>query len=453
MAVYLICLYFLLFVQDANSNENYHLLLNPSTSATSEKTDLPFTEKEALALLKQNSIRWKQSLETISAAEAKLQQAKAAFLPHFSVGIREIIGRVNLLQYGIVTGTPLNYFSFGSTSLQLTYSLLDPALSKQGEAANSYAKSSHYSTESTQDDLIYYLLCQYSVAQKWQSLVKNRRASVQNMEKLKQLAEEKLYSEVGIDLDVKRVETRLAMVQIKEFDSIGNFEKAKRDLAALLGIDPIYRPMEPIDHIIPLSFDPSQISIQEVIDNRADRQATHYITEAAENIVKMEEKHQWPKLDFLGEAGIAGSTVFDGSSNGLVGTAGIFLNIPIYTGNLITGKIAEARANKTRAEYQEDQLIIDVKNQVQGSLYQYTLSQKALAASQKSIELATDELRLANQRFELGAGGNFDVIASQMNFAQAQDDLTEAWFNYHQATLQFLKVTNKLRTYAESLQR
>jgi len=428
---------------------------NAFAAETTPNTYVPpsgpiLTIKEVLESLKKTSYRWKQIDEAIPEAEAKASQAKAALLPHFSFGMREIVGRVNLLQYGITELNGLDYFSFGATVLQMSYSLFDLSSSSRVDAANQYSKSAQYNTESNQNEFTFYLLSQYTLTQKWQSLIKNRSKAVENIENLKQLAEEKVRSEVGIDLDVKRAQTRLAMARVKFLDSVGNFEKAKRDLAGLLGVEAINRPVEDIEKMIPLAFDPEKLAPQDVLESRPDRKANHLLAESAQNMVKSEERLRWPRVDFIGEFGIAGTTIFDGGSNGLVGTAGIFLTMPLYTGGFISAKESEARANESKATLQNDQLAIDIQNQFQGSVYQYSLARKALEVSQQGAELASDELKLTKRRFQLGIGGNFDIITSQASFSQAQDDLTEAWFNYRLATLQILKVSNKLQSFLEA---
>jgi outer membrane protein TolC len=426
-------------------------LPSPNASPLSAINTVPLSEKEAVNTLIQNSMRWKQALEVVSEAKAKHEQANAALLPHVALSMREIGGRINLLQYGITELGDINYFAFGASMLEMSYGVFDQLSSRRERAAAENEQSSIFANQSNQTDLIYYLLAQYTLTQKWQRLVRNRTAAIDNIQKLKVLAEEKFNSGIGIDLDVKRVETRLAMAKVKFLDSIGNHEKAKGDLSALMGVEPIQRPLIEIDQLLPIPAAFQKVEPTEALQTRPDFLANHHLIDAARLWLDSVEGQRWPKIEVLGEVGIAGTSIVDGASKGIVGTFGVFLTLPLYTGGYLDAQAAEAHTNFAKASFQEDQIAMDAKNQMQSASRQFDLAKEALEVAQHSEELSSEELELANRRFKLGAAGNLDVISSQVNFAQAQDDLAEAWSNYRQATYQLLKANNKLRTYVDAL--
>jgi outer membrane protein TolC len=49
--------------------------------------------------------------------------------------------------------------------------------------------------------------------------------------------------------------------------------------------------------------------------------------------------------------------------------------------------------------------------------------------SSVAVEQSQEDLRLANERFKVGAGTQLDVITAQVNLAQARRDLVDAQIN------------------------
>jgi outer membrane protein TolC len=213
----------------------------------SPQINLYFTQKEALEILKSHSPRWTQAQEGIQEASAKLLQAKSARLPHISFGLREFAGRINLLQYGFTSPGDLNFFTFGSTTLIAGYEILNSPANLRLEAAEQNVSSANSHLKSNQIDLIFYALILYTQLQRWENLAHNRSKNLENMEQLKNLAKQKWKSELGISLDYKRAEARQAMGKIKLLEAQSNASKTRNELATLLGIPSIDRPVISIE--------------------------------------------------------------------------------------------------------------------------------------------------------------------------------------------------------------
>src|ERR1700733_15219409 len=87
------------------------LLVSMNATAT-------LTMRQALQELKNNGYKWQQTnLLTTQAAALELQ-AGAALAPQIQFVSREMVGRVNQLEYGFDTPGNLDIFTVGSTAIE-----------------------------------------------------------------------------------------------------------------------------------------------------------------------------------------------------------------------------------------------------------------------------------------------------------------------------------------------
>jgi outer membrane protein TolC len=97
----------------------------------------------------------------------------------------------------------------------------------------------------------------------------------------------------------------------------------------------------------------------------------------------------------------------------------------------------QAVANRRKAEYDLRQKRLDIELEVVQLHNNLVEALESHEVSSVTVEQSQEDLRLAAERFRVGAGTSLDVITAQVNLAQAKRDLVDAQVN-------ILKLRNQL---------
>ena len=90
----------------------------------------------------------------------------------------------------------------------------------------------------------------------------------------------------------------------------------------------------------------------------------------------------------------------------------------------------QAVAGKRKAEYSLRQTRLEVELQVVNIYSNLIEAVESYEVSSYTVEQSQEDLRLAEERFRVGAGTQLDVITAQVNLATARRDLVDAQVNY-----------------------
>ncbi len=109
------------------------------------------------------------------------------------------------------------------------------------------------------------------------------------------------------------------------------------------------------------------------------------------------------------------------------------LSLPIFNGFTREQHVAEAQANRDDARYRiragELQLTADVT-----AAYLTLVTQaRTVAQQEQNVAKAKEELRLAQERYKVGASTFLEVTTAQASYEQAENDRINAIFEYHKA--------------------
>lgn len=114
-------------------------------------------------------------------------------------------------------------------------------------------------------------------------------------------------------------------------------------------------------------------------------------------------------------------------------SASFSISLPIFTGLSRYQQVEEARARAEDAEYQtrtqENTLRVEVSTQLLNMRTAYETAQ----LQDQVIRTATEELRLARERFRFGAASSVEVTDAQTSLAQAEQAKIDAVYNFHKS--------------------
>jgi len=160
----------------------------------------------------------------------------------------------------------------------------------------------------------------------------------------------------------------------------------------------------------------------EALRNRLDLQSSEKSVEARRQEVKAAQGGFYPSLDVFGAYGRDnnespykfGAQVSEATSFGYSVSWNLFDRLLTYT------SVGRAKAGARIADYQLQQARLNVQVEIRQLHNALVEARERASLSRETIVQAEEALRLAQERFRVGAGTSLDVIVAQVALADAR---------------------------------
>lgn len=113
--------------------------------------------------------------------------------------------------------------------------------------------------------------------------------------------------------------------------------------------------------------------------------------------------------------------------------ANLTVSLPIFTGLSRSFRLSQARAQQEDADEEVRARRLLVRSDVHARYLGLQTAYRAIAVQASSRDAARDQLRLAQDRYRLGAGAALEVSDAQNAVQQAEGDYITAVYDYHKA--------------------
>ena len=156
-----------------------------------------------------------------------------------------------------------------------------------------------------------------------------------------------------------------------------------------------------------------------------------------------------PTVDCFGQAGLnsTGDALSDDVSRSILSSNNVFpfdytgqpfqaslvVTLPIFTGFGRSLRLSQARALEQDADESARAQRLLVRSDVHARYLGLQTSYRAIAVQAANREAARDQLRLAQDRYRLGAGTSLEVSDAQNAVQRAEGDYVTAVYDYHKA--------------------
>jgi outer membrane protein len=127
------------------------------------------------------------------------------------------------------------------------------------------------------------------------------------------------------------------------------------------------------------------------------------------------------------------NNVFPFSYTGSPFNATLVVSLPIFTGFTRSLRLSEARAQQDDADEDVRARRLAVRSDVQARFLGVRTAFQAIAVQASSRAAARDQLRLAQDRYRLGAGSALELSDAQNAVQRAEGDYITAVYDYHKA--------------------
>jgi outer membrane protein TolC len=284
-----------------------------------------------------------------------------------------------------------------------------------------------------------YLLCiaDASRVQSAQAQVSTSKVSLDQAVANHQAGTAPLLDELRARVDYQTQQQTLITAQ-------NQYEKDKIALARAIGLplEQSYElsdqaPFQALDNLDP------NAAVQQGLTHRHDLQALQQQVESARASRSSATAERYPTISFSGDYGVIGPTL--GHSHGTfdaVGTA----SVPLFEEAKLRGDARDAQAQLEQKQAQLNDLRGQINADVRDSILDIQAAAKQVAVSRSNVELATEALSEAQQRYAAGVADNLAVSQAQASMAQADDQLVSSLYQHNVAKLSLARAMGIAQT-------
>jgi outer membrane protein TolC len=249
---------------------------------------------------------------------------------------------------------------------------------------------------------------------------------------------------VGTNLDVLRAKVQLQTQQQTLVRDENAFAKDKIALNRLIGL--------PADQEITLTDTapyaafaelPLQDAMRLAFQRRKDLLSLESQLDVATRARKAVRSERLPTVAFNGYYGVLGE--IGGLYHGVFAATGK-VSVPVFQEGQLRGEGEVAAAQVIALQQQIDSLRVSIEWQIRAAMLDVESSNELVKVARSNVELSTEEVQDASDRFKAGVDDNLPLVQAQAVLAQAQSQLVQTLYQYNQSKLTLARNTGVVET-------
>lgn len=170
-----------------------------------------------------------------------------------------------------------------------------------------------------------------------------------------------------------------------------------------------------------------EYNMEDVYARRSEMRMLRIGDSIAREGVRIAASSLKPNIVVTGGYLFSNPNVFDGFSNSWGGSwmAGVAVNVPlVHPGGIYAVKAAKAKRREAEYKRQEAEDLIAL--QVNKLSCEHELAYKRLVEAESNVDMANENLELANESFKAGLCSSSDVMAAQTAWMKAKSEVIDA---------------------------
>lgn len=402
----------------------FSLLFPPQSHARTSggRGTLSLSDCIAFALEQHPALR--SGAARLDAADARTRQTAAPYLPQVEATYSANRRSTSIAaRTGTTLGTTSQTFNFFNTGVNFSQLLFDfgqTLHSLRAAVAQRAAIAADLATERA--TIVFQVQQAYFALLAAQQLVVVARQGVEQSQKHLELALTRLEVGLAPPLDVTRERAQLANNELTLLRAQNHVLLGQETLRNAVGMDETREiAIEDLPHPMLPALDEEQLlerafaSRPEILSLRAQQRA------AAEQVAYLEKNHL-PSLAANGQYQWSGSN-YPLQSNWNIGAT---ITLPLFQGGLTVAQLAEARAREAELAADEITLRNTIALEVRQAVLRAREAAQAVRVAERGVEQATENLALAEGRYETGVGSIIELTDAQGLFLVARGQWVES---------------------------
>src|SRR5580692_8944161 len=346
-----------------------------------------------------------------------------------------------LAQFGINPATFPTIVKVNTAEAQISMNqeLFDLPAYYLYRSAQKAADAAHFSTLNGLGAVTLSVGTQYLLALADAAQIENARALEKADEVAYQQAKDSHDAGVGTNLDMLRSRVQLQTQQQAVISSENAFAKDKIQLNRIIGL--------PADQEITLTDTAPYAEFAELpladamrlaFQRRKDLLSLQAQLEVAAQAGKAVTAERFPTLAFDGYYGVLG--VIGGLYHGVFSATGK-VSVPVFEEGQLRGEHEVAEAQVIALRQQIESLKVSIEWQIRSAMLDVQSSNELVKVARSNVDLATQEVQDASDRFRAGVDDNLPVVQAQAVLAAAQSRLVQTLYQYNQSKLTLARNT------------
>jgi outer membrane protein len=406
------------------------------------------TLQQAIDIALERNLSIRQAENNVKSASAGVLTAYGAYLPTLSASggwtrtqterpaSTQLIGGVPLPLPA--TSSTVNNFS---TGLSVGYTVFDGFNREAGfNRAVSNSIASEKTAERTRQQIVFQVQASYLTVLRNEQLLKVSEENLKrDQRQLERITESNRVGALSIG-DVYRQQSQVAADELNLINAQNTYDKSKADLLSLIGLEAsedyvIADPSLPTDlNIADLEATAAQYRDflqlrQKALSLRPDFQSAQESFRAADWGVTAATSRYFPSVSAFAGYSLSNTKLENIRDNRGINW-GLRISWTLFDGFGTNQSIQSALAQSRNAELALQQAERNISVEVKKALLDLEAARKQYEVSLKSVQSATQDHRVAEERYNLGAGTLVDLLVANAGLVNAQASKVNATYNY-----------------------
>jgi len=411
----------------------------PAGQATA--TTLELSLKDALERALKYNLGVIESSQNNRAAQAARLRSLNALLPNFSARLDGALEQINLRAAGVKFNIPgvhvptvVGPFVVADARAYLSQQVFNWSDIKNWKSASEFEKASQYTYKRDRDLVVLtagnaYLLVISDIA-----TTDSIRARVETAQTLYRNDIDQNRQGVIARIDVLRAQVELQTEQQRLISAENQLSIDKLTLRRVIGL-PSGQEFRLADSVpyTPLTGISLDESLKQARLTRADYLSAEAQVRAAELARRAAAAENYPSLSTDANYGDIGSPNF-GTSHGTFSIA-VGLNIPVFQGSRVRADKLQADSALEQRKAELADLGARIDDEVRIAFFNFQSSSELVTVANSNINLATETLTQAQDRFRAGVADNLEVVQAQESLASANQSYIASLYSFNVSKL------------------
>jgi outer membrane protein TolC len=406
-------------------------------SGTASAQPITLTVVDAIERALQHNLGVLTSEQSVNRAEGARWRALSDMLPNLNARVSETRQELNLAAFGFggITSGPfagiptiVGPFNVFDARVFLSQSVVDLGALNDVRSQAHQVQAARLTHQSARDFVIHVAATVYIEALAASARADSARAQLQTADALYQQAVDLKQSGMVAGIDVLRAQVQLNTEQQRATATANDFEKAKLQLARLIGL-PLGQAftLDPTLPDLPRPDLTLEQAVEQAYKTRPDYQAALERVRAAEATRASVVGAALPSVKVNADYGDIGLSPSDARSTfTLVGA----LNVPIFQGGRTHARLLEADADVKSRQSEADDMKAGIYYDVRTAFLDLQATTEQLQVATRARDLAAQQLTQARDRFAAGVASNIDVVQAQEAVALANEQAINAEYGF-----------------------
>jgi outer membrane protein TolC len=422
------------------------------TDGTANSDTLSLTLDDAVQRGLKTNLGLLLSNTTSANSRGQRLQDLQALLPKIDANLKEAFVQSDLAAQGLkIPGFPTIIGPFGYTDIRanLTWTVLSLNSLKTYMASRHNFQSAQLSAEDARQLVILTVGNAYLKVLADQAQIDSTEVQVSTSKVSLDQATSNHSAGTAPKLDELRAQVDNQSLQQQLIVARNTKEKDKLALARTIGL-PLAQKFELADTAPYSAFDQPDVqqAIQQALANRKDRQASAEATKADVDARKAATYDRLPSVKADADYGDIGTNIRH--SHGTVDATGT-ITIPIFKEAQFRGEAQVAQSQLDQQRDQQSDLDAQIEADVRDALLDIASSQQQVEVSHSNVELSTEVLSEAQERYRAGVSDNLAVSDAQQTVAQANSQYVNSLYQHNVAKLNLARAMGVAQNYKQYL--